>query len=262
MIKSLYTGASGMIAQQMNIDAISNNLSNVNTTGYKKAGMEFQDLIYQNMKPAGVKTGAESITPTELSIGSGVKPVATSRNFSQGNIITTQNPLDLCIAGEGFLKITQGEGKTMYSRDGHLKVSAEGTLVTSDGYLVEPQITLPQDTESVLISELGVVSVIISGESMPVEIGQLELAKFVNPGGLKANGQNLFEATAASGEAVSGTPGSTGFGRTLQGAIEGSNVDLVAEMVSMITAQRAYDLNSKTIRSADDMLNTALQIKR
>jgi len=262
MIKSLYSGASGMYAQQLNIDLISNNLANVNTTGFKKGSMEFQDLIYQTIRAAGLKTGNESETPTELQIGSGVKPVSSNRNFEQGNLLNSGNPLDIAIAGEGFFKVQQDNGKEVYSRDGHLKLSAEGVLVTNDGYIVQPQINIPEDTEAVMISENGVVSVIMSGESIPQEVGQIELARFVNPGGLKAAGQNLYETTAASGEPVSGTPLSTGFGKLNQGYVENSNVNLVQEMVSMITAQRAYELNSKSIKTADDMLTTANQLKR
>jgi len=261
MMTSLYSGASGMYAQQLNIDTISNNLANVNTTGFKKNTMEFQDLLYQSLRAAGTKTGQESETPTELQVGGGVKPVSTTKIFSQGTLVATENPLDIAIAGKGFLKIQGGDGKEYYTRDGHLKLSSDGTIVNSDGYIVQPQITIPTDTESLIISENGVVSVIVAGESIPQEVGQLELANFVNPAGLKALGQNLFEPTAASGEAVSGTPLSVGFGRVLQGQSEASNVNLVTEMVQMITAQRAYEVNSKSIRTADEMLRTVNQIK-
>ncbi len=262
MIRSLYSGASGMYAQQLNIDNISNNLANVNTAGYKKTSMEFQDLIYQTLKAAGSKTGNESERPTELQLGIGVKSVATNRNFSQGIVIESGDPLDLAIIGEGFLRVSMDDGREVYTRDGHLKITNEGTIVTNDGYPIEPQISLPDDTKALLIGENGVVSVILEGESIPQEIGQFELAKFVNPSGLKALGKNLYEITAGSGEAVTGTPNSVGFGTLNQGSYEASNVNLVSEMVSMITAQRAYELNSKSISTSDQMIKQANQLKR
>lgn len=262
MIRSLYTGASGMHAQQLNIDTISNNLANVNTDGFKKMKMEFQDLIYQTIRSAGAQTGAETSTPTELQLGVGVRPVSTSKDFSQGVVTQTGNPLDVGVYGDGFFRITKADGTEAYSRDGHFKVSAEGTLVTNDGFTVEPQITIPQDTEALLIGDNGVVSVLLSGETEPQELGQIELAKFINPNGLKNVGQNLYTATEASGEAVLGVPMDVGFGALKQGHIETSNVDLVQEMVGMIAAQRSYDLNSKSIRTADEMLQGANQLKR
>lgn len=251
-----------MLAQQLNIDTISNNLANVNTTAYKKSSMEFQDLMYQSIRAAGTKTGAETQTPTELQVGSGVKPVATNKSLTQGALISTSNPLDVAISGTGFFKITKDNGQECYTRDGHFKLSSEGVIVTNDGYVIEPQINIPEDTNAVLIGDNGVVSVILSGESTPQEIGQIELTKFMNPAGLKAEGQNLFTQTTGSGDPVSGTPNSTGFGSLTQGYVENSNVDLVTEMVSMITAQRAYELNSKSISTADDMLKKANQLKR
>ncbi|MBN1968124.1 MAG: flagellar basal-body rod protein FlgG [Candidatus Delongbacteria bacterium] len=262
MIKSLYSGASGMRAQQLNIDNISNNLANVNTDGYKKMKVEFQDLIYQTIRSAGTKTGQESSTPVELQLGVGVRPVSTSKDFSQGTVTQTGNPLDVAIYGDGFFRITKDDGGEAYTRDGHFKISADGTLVTNDGFIVEPQITIPDDTEAILIGDNGIVSVLLSGETIPQELGQLELAKFINPNGLKNIGQNLFTATEASGDAVTGTPMSVGFGSVKQAYTETSNVDLVQEMVDMITAQRAYDLNSKSIKTADEMLQSANQLKR
>ena len=262
MIRSLYSGASGMAAQQLNIDTISNNLANVNTTAFKKSSVEFQDLIYQTLRSSGSKTGEETSTPTELQIGSGVKPVATSRSFAQGSIVQSNNPLDVAISGDGFFRVTMDGGREGYTRDGHFKLSSEGVIVTNDGYVVEPQVTVPEDTQALMIGENGVVSVIMAGEQVPQEIGQLELAKFINPGGLKALGQNLLENTAASGEAIIGTPLTVGFGKLNQGAVESSNVDLVSEMVNMITAQRAYELNSKSITTSDDMIKKANQLIR
>jgi len=262
MLKSLYAGASGMHAQQMSIDTIANNLANVNTNGFKKSTMEFQDLIYQTIRAAGSKTGDESQTPTELQVGGGVKPVATNKSFSQGDVVATDTPLDVAIIGEGFFKVLMENGQEGFTRDGHFKISAEGSIVTNDGYLLEPQIDIPEDTEALVIGDNGVVSVKLSGEASLEEVGQFELQKFINPAGLKSIGQNLFQVTPASGEAVSGTPLSTGFGKLAQSYIEKSNVNLVQEMVSMISTQRAYELNSKTIQTADQMLQKAVQIKR
>ncbi len=262
MLKSLYAGASGMSAQQMNIDTIANNLANVNTNSFKKSTIEFQDLIYQTIRAAGAKTGEETQAPTELQIGSGVRAIASNKSFSQGDVVATGTPLDVAIIGEGFFKILMENGKEGFTRDGHFKISSEGSLVTNDGYPLEPQIDIPEDTEGLIIGDNGVVSVMLSGESLPEEIGQFELQKFINPAGLKSIGQNLYQVTAASGEAVAGTPLSTGFGKLAQAHIEKSNVNLVQEMVSMITVQRAYELNSKTIQTADQMLQKAIQIKR
>lgn len=262
MLKSLYSGASGMTAQQMNLDNIANNLANVNTTAFKKTNLEFQDLIYQSIRAAGAQTGQESQTPTELQIGSGVKVAASSKSFAQGRLTETDNPLDVAINGEGFFRISLDDGSVAYSRDGHFKISSEGTIVTNDGYPIEPQITVPEDTESIMIGENGVVSVLLSGNTVPEEVGQLELSKFMNKGGLKSIGQNLYRATGASGEAVDGTPFSTGFGKLIQGYVEGSNVDLVQEMIGMIQTQRAYELGSKAISTSDEMLKTANQLKR
>ena len=262
MIRSLYSGASGMAAQQLNIDTISNNLANVNTTAFKKSSVEFQDLIYQTLRSSGSKTGEETSTPTELQVGSGVKPVATSRSFAQGSIVQSNNPLDVAISGDGFFRVTMDGDREGYTRDGHFKLSSEGVIVTNDGYVVEPQVTVPEDTQSLMIGENGVVSVIMAGDQVPQEIGQLELAQFINPGGLKALGQNLLENTVASGEAIVGTPLTVGFGKLNQGAVEVSNVDLVSEMVNMITAQRAYELNSKSITTSDDMIKKANQLIR
>lgn len=262
MLKSLYSGASGMYAQQQNLDNISNNLANVNTTAFKKSSLEFQDLMYQTLRAAGTQTGANTQTPTELQLGSGVRVVASNKNFEQGAVVASGNPLDVAIVGEGFFRIRNEDGTEAYTRDGHFKLSAEGTIVTSDGYIVEPEISIPEDTQAVLIGDNGVVSVLLHGDPTPQEVGQFELAKFINPGGLKHIGNNMYETTVASGEALTGTPQETGYGKLTQSYIEKSNVNITTELVEMIQTQRAFDLNSKAIKASDEMLNTANGLKR
>jgi len=262
MIRAMNSAASGMEAQQLRIDSISNNLANVNTTGYKKGRAEFQDLIYQTLKaPSASSSGAEAASGG-IQIGHGTRTVATQRDYSQGEPIATQNPLDLAINGTGFFQVIMPDGTTAYTRDGSFKLSADGALVTSDGYPVEPEITLPTDTASISIDSEGVVSVILIGETEPQEVGQIELARFINPVGLTSLGQNLVKPTVASGDAIVGSPGTEGFGTLLQGYLEGSNVEIVQEMVDMIIAQRAYEINSKAIRTAEDMLSVASNLKR
>jgi len=200
--------------------------------------------------------------PTGLQVGSGTKPVATSKMFSQGDAVATDNPLDLAIEGDGFLQVTKQDGTILYTRDGSLKISADGQLVTSDGYHIVPDISLPLDTESISFSRDGIVSVIVSGSNEAEQLGQIELAKFVNPAGLKSMGQNLFAKTSASGDPLLGNPDSEGYGAIAQGYLEGSNVQMVEEMVSMIMAQRAYEINSKTIKTSDDMLGITNNLKR
>ena len=251
-----------MYAQQLGIDTIANNLANVNTAGYKKSKVEFQDLIYQTLRAAGVSSFQGVMVPTELQVGHGVRPVAVQKNFSQGNVLVTENPLDLAIMGNGFFQIIQPDGTIAYTRDGTFKMNDEGAIVTSDGLFLEPEISLPEDTTSISISADGIVSVMVVGSNEPSELGMIEMAKFINPGGLKSIGQNLFMSTIASGDPILGSPGSEGFGQLNQGYIEGSNVKVVEEMVNMIVAQRAYELNSKSIRTAEEMLQMANNIKR
>ena len=262
MSRALYTAATGMIAQQMNVDNIANNLANVNTTGYKKSKMEFQDLLYQQLRLAGATQAEGAQVPVELQIGYGTRPVATQRIFTQGTVIATNNPLDISIDGDGFLQVTLPDGTVSYTRDGALKKSAEGIIVTSDGYPVEPQVTLPQDASAINISSNGEVSVLIHGDPTQQQVGQLELARFVNPAGLKSIGRNLFLETEASGAAVTGAPDSEGFGKLSQGFLELSNVEVVDEMVGMIVAQRAYEINAKAIQTSEEMLANANNLKR
>ncbi|RKY81840.1 flagellar basal body rod protein FlgG [candidate division KSB1 bacterium] len=261
MNRIMQTAASGMAAQQLNVDNISNNLANVNTPGYKKSRIEFQDLLYQSVRPAGSETDQGTKTPTELQIGCGTRPVATSKMFSQGDIIETGNPLDVAINGDGFFQVLMPDGTTAYTRDGSFKLSDDGRLVTSDGYEVTPEITLPLDTTSVNISRDGRVTAFVAGVENPEEIGQIELVKFINPAGMKNLGHNLYQATPSSGEPSFGQPGTEGFGTIEQFYLESSNVDVVEEMVNMIVAQRAYEINSKAIKTADEMMQLVNRLK-
>ena len=261
-MRALFSAASGMYAQQLNIDTISNNLANVNTAGFKKAKVEFQDLIYQTMRAAGSSSLAGVVVPTELQVGHGVRPVAIQKSFAQGAPQATENPLDVAILGNGFYQINLPDGTVAYSRDGTFKINNEGSIVTSDGHYLEPELSIPIDTTSINISNDGTVSVLVVGSTEPQDIGQIELAKFINPAGLKNVGQNLYFPTEASGEPILGTPGQEGLGQLNQGYIETSNVQVVEEMVNMIVAQRAYELNSKSIRTSEEMLQMANNIKR
>ncbi len=261
MDKALRTAASGMHAQQLYIDTIANNLANVNTTGFKKSKVEFQDLLYQTIRPAGSFTGEGIQNPTELQVGCGTKPVSTAKLFTQGDVTQTGNSLDLAIEGDGFFQFRMTDGTIGYSRDGTLKISSDGQLVNSDGYYLEPNITIPSDTQSISISRDGIVSVELSNSTQSQEIGQLELARFINPAGLKNIGRNLLMPTGASGEPIIGVPELDGFGGLNQGYIESSNVEVVEEMVNMIVAQRAYELNSKAIQTSDDMMALVNNLK-
>lgn len=262
MSRALYTAATGMIAQQMNVDNIANNLANVNTTGYKKSKLEFQDLLYQQLRLAGATQAEGAQVPVELQIGYGTRPVATQRIFSQGTIVPTGNPLDVSIDGDGFLQVTLPDGTSAYTRDGALKISAEGTIVTSDGYPLEPQLTIPQDASDINISSNGEVSVKLPGVTQFQDVGQLELARFINPAGLKSIGRNLLLETQSSGTPIIGAPSEEGLGKLSQRFLELSNVEVVDEMVSMIVAQRAYEINAKAIQTSEEMLSNANNLKR
>jgi flagellar basal-body rod protein FlgG len=251
-----------MQAQTTNIDVISNNLANVGTAGFKRSRADFQDLLYETIQPPGVSSGDTSQVPTGIQIGHGTRTVATQKMFIQGNFHRTENDLDLAIEGEGFFQILQNDGAVAYTRAGNFKIDSEGRMVSPDGFLLEPEIAIPTDALAVSIGPDGTVSVLQPGQAEPAEIGQLQLARFVNPAGLQAIGRSLFTRTAASGEASVGAPGVDGFGTLAQGYLEMSNVSVVDEMVNMITAQRAYEINSKAIQSADDMLQTANNLKR
>ncbi len=262
MIKAMRTAASGMAAQQLNVDTIANNLANVNSTGYKKSRVEFQDVLYQRLRGAGAESAAGTITPVGLDVGYGVKPAATQRSFTQGILQSSGNPLDLAIDGEGFFQVQMPNGEIAYSRDGAFKLSADGEFVTSDGLFVQPGISVPADAELITVSDDGLVSVRVPGDPEAQEIGQLELAKFVNSAGLEAIGHNMYVETPASGGPLLGNPTLEGFGRVNQGYLEMSNVEIVDEMVNMIIAQRAYEINSKAIQTSEQMTEIANNLKR
>jgi flagellar basal-body rod protein FlgG len=261
MFRSLNIAATGMAAQETHLEGISNNIANANTTGYKRQRVEFEDLLYQTVRAAGTATSQTTTAPTGLQLGTGVRVVGTSRMFEQGTITVTNNPLDIAIEGNGFFVVQMPDGNPAYTRAGALKTDAEGRIVTPEGLLLEPQITIPGDAVSVAVAANGTVSATLRGESAPVEVGQIQIATFVNPAGLQAEGHNLFTATAASGEAQVGEPGMDGRGALLSGAIERANVDIVEEMVGLIAAQRAYEINSKVITTADEMLRAATQLR-
>ncbi len=262
MMRSVWTAGSGMTAQQFNIDTIANNLANVNTAGFKKSRVDFQDLLYQSVRYAGTPVTQGAQIPTGIQIGHGVRPVATQKIFTQGTFQQTDNPLDLVIEGEGFFQVLMPDGTVAYTRDGAFKMDGEGRLVTSDGFTLEPEILVPSNTVTVSVGTDGTVSAVLDGESEPQNLGSIELVRFVNPAGLQSFGRNLLLATAASGEPIMGTPGLEGFGAIAQGYLEISNVGVVEEMVNMIIAQRAYETNSKAIQASDEMLQTANNLRR
>jgi flagellar basal-body rod protein FlgG len=262
MIRSLYTAATGMEAQKLNIDVISNNLANVNTTGYKRSRADFQDLIYQTISEAGTTSAEGSVLPTGIQVGLGVKTIAVQKIFDQGDFSSTGNPLDLVIEGDGFFQITKPDAEIGYTRGGAFKLDNEGRIVTSDGYPLEPSITIPANATSITIGTDGRVSIMQSGSSTPTEVGQITLARFSNPAGLKAIGKTMFVETDSSGEAITGTPGSEGMGTINQGFLEMSNVNIVEEMVNMIVSQRAYEINSKAVTASDEMLQTISNLIR
>ena len=262
MIRSLWTAATGMQAQELNIDVISNNLANVNTSGFKKSRAEFQDLLYESMRSAGAASSQDTIVPTGIQLGHGTRPAAVQKLFSQGDFQNTTNELDWAIEGDGFFQIEIPNGDTSYSRSGEFKLDADGRIVNPDGFPLVPEMTIPSDTISISVGMDGTVSVIQAGDETPTELGTLQLARFVNPAGLRSLGKNLYAPTEASGDEITGTAGENGLGTIAQGFLEMSNVSVVDEMVSMITAQRAYETNSKVIQTADDMLQMANNLKR
>lgn len=262
MMRALYTSATGMIAQQLNMDVISNNLANVNTAGFKHSRADFQDLLYQEIRPAGATVAQGAQSPTGLEVGLGVKAGATETMFEQGTFQLTNNKLDVAIEGEGFFKVLLPDGTSGYTRDGSFKRDSQGKLVNSDGFAAQPEITIPADAVDVSIGKDGTVSVTRGSGKTPEEIGKIGLTRFANPAGLQHIGGNNFRETAASGSPTDGVAGQEGFGTLDQGTLEMSNVQIVQEMVNMITAQRAYEVNSKSIQTADDMLSTANQLRR
>ena len=260
MIKSLWISKTGMDAQQTQLDVISNNLANVGTTGFKRARVAFEDLLYQNVRQAGANSSQQTQLPTGLQVGTGVKPVATPRMFTQGNLQQTGNQLDVAINGQGFFQITLPDGTTGYTRDGSFQVDSNGQLVTNNGFAVNPAITIPANALAVTIGQDGTVSATVPGQVAPQTVGQLQLASFTNPAGLEAKGMNLFAETAASGTAAANTPGTNGLGLLNQGYLETSNVNVVEELVAMIQTQRAYEINSKAIQTSDQMLARLAQL--
>ncbi len=262
MIRSLFIAATGMEAQKLNIDVISNNLANVNTTGFKKSRADFQDLIYQSLKAPGTASAEGAQTPTGIQVGLGVRPVAVQKIFQQGDFANTANSLDLGIEGDGFFQILMPDGTIGYSRAGAFKLDSEGRIVNSEGYQLEPNISVPSNTLSISAGTDGRITVLQAGNNTPVEIGQIELARFTNPGGLVAMGKNLFAVSASSGEPTTGTPGSEGLGTIAQGFLEMSNVNVVEEMVNMIISQRAYEVSSKAVQTSDEMLQLVNNLRR
>ncbi len=259
MFRSLQVAATGMVAQETKLDTIANNLANSNTNGYKRQDAEFEDLLYQTQRSAPTTPGG--VAPSGIQVGSGARVVATSRSFSQGALIQTGNPLDVAIEGSGFIAVTRKAGEMGYTRAGSLKVDAQGRIVTSDGLAVEPSINVPPDATSISIASDGTVSALTPGQRAPTQLGQIQLVTFPNPNGLEAAGHNIYTASAASGEPSAGAPGADGRGTLLQGALEGSNVEVVNEMIGLIRTQRAYEINSKVIAAADEMLRKATDLR-
>ncbi len=262
-MRALYSAATGMRAQELNVEVISNNIANMRTTGFKRQRTEFQDLLYHNMRREGTATSEAGTTvPVGIEIGSGVRTAATPRVMSQGTVYQTEKELDVAIRGEGFFLIELPDGRTAYTRDGSFERDGEGNLVTADGYVVQPGITIPEDATDVTINNEGTILATIGTETEPQELGRLDLARFVNKSGLQAIGDNLFLETASSGAAQLGNPGDDGFGTALQNFLEQSNVEAVTEIADMISAQRAYEMNARVISGADEMMSSTANIIR
>ena len=260
-MRSLDIASTGMQAQQTNVEVISNNIANMNTTGYKRQRVEFQDLLYQNLRRVGsTSSDTGSIVPSGAQVGLGVKTAAVYRISEQGNLQQTSNQFDLAISGNGYFQVTLPSGETAYTRDGTLSLSPTGTIVTADGYVVQPGITIPTTATAVTINANGQVLATIAGQVAQQNVGQIQLAEFANDAGLEASGGNLLMQTTASGTAQAGTPGTAGFGSVMQGFVETSNVNVVSEMTNLITAQRAYEMNSRVISASDDMLSTLTKL--
>lgn len=262
MIRALWTAASGMQSQQLNIDVIANNLANVNTTGFKKSRPEFQDLMYQNLKTVGAPSTNSTQIPSGIQIGLGSKAASVNKIFTAGSMTQTGNDLDLAIEGDGFFQIKMTDGTTAYTRDGSLNKDSQGRIVNSDGYPLTPEMVIPTNASKVTIGNDGTVSVLQAGQSTPTTIGTIQLATFSNPAGLSSMGHNLYQATDSSGTANTGTAGQNGIGTIGQGFLEMSNVSVMEEMVNMIMSQRAYETNSKAVQAADEMLQQTNNLKR
>jgi flagellar basal-body rod protein FlgG len=259
MDPALWIAKTGVDAQQKRMAVISNNLANVNTNGFKRGRAVFEDLLYQNIRQVGGQTSQDTQSPSGVSLGAGVRTVATQKMHTQGNVVNTGNNLDIAIQGRGFFQINMPDGTTSYTRDGSFQTDSQGQLVTSNGYAMSPSITLPANTTNVSISGDGIVEATVAGSSAPTTVGTLQLADFINPAGLEAIGENLYKESVSSGSPQTAAPGSTGLGSVTQGFVESSNVNVVEELVNMIEAQRAYEMNSKAISATDDMLKFASQ---
>ncbi|SKA86532.1 flagellar basal-body rod protein FlgG [Paucidesulfovibrio gracilis DSM 16080] len=260
MMRSLWTAATGMVAQQTHIDVLSNNLANVNTTGFKKSRAEFEDLMYQTLRMAGTINEGGNRIPTGLQVGMGVRPVTVHKFFSEGNLQNTGNPLDIAIEGDGFFLVDRN-GEDVYTRAGSFKIDNDGRVVTAQGYALQPEFTVPSDTVSLAVTEDGHIAALdASGQELAA--ADIQIYNFINPAGLNAVGRNLYRESEASGPATAGTPGDTNFGTLAQGFLEGSNVEMVDEMVGLIIGQRAFEVNSKAITTSDAMLQTAINVKR
>ncbi|MCC7485359.1 MAG: flagellar basal-body rod protein FlgG [Burkholderiales bacterium] len=260
MVRSLWISKTGLDAQQLNLDVIANNLANVSTTGFKRSRVAFEDLIYQTLRQPGAQSSQTTQIPTGLQVGVGVRPVATERVHTQGNLSQTGNSFDLAISGQGFFQVLLPDGTTAYTRAGAFQVDNTGQLVTANGFPVQPAITIPANTLSVTIGKDGVVSVTQAGQATPSQVGTVQLASFINPPGLQSMGDNLYLETATSGTPAAGTPGSNGLGLLNQGYLETSNVNVVEELVLMIQTQRAYEINSRAIQTSDQMLARLTQL--
>ena len=260
MNQALWVAKTGLDAQQTRMSVVSNNLANTNTTGFKRDRANFEDLLYQQLRQPGGSTSAQTQLPSGLQLGTGVRPVATERLFSQGNLQNTASPLDVAINGQGFFQVSLPDGTTAYTRDGSFHLDSQGQIVTSSGYTLSPAITIPANAQSITIGRDGIVSVTQPGQAAPTQVGTIQLATFINASGLQARGENLYVETASSGTPTTNTPGSNGAGVVQQGYIETSNVNVVEELVNMIQTQRAYELNSKAVQTADQMLARLTQI--
>ena len=263
MIRALFSAASGMNAQQLNVDNIANNLANANTTGYKTRRAQFQDLLYQSMVQPGAASGQATTVPAGLQLGLGTKPASNEIIFTQGNFVETDNPLDLVIQGNGFFQIQQANGQLAYTRDGSFQLNSTGSIVTSNGELLQPQIQIPANAQSITVAADGTVTYTLPGQSQAQKAGQIQIVGFQNPAGLNSLGKNLYQPTDASGAPTVGTPGGQeGLGPLLQGYSEQSNVSIVQEFINLITAQRAYEANSKVVKAADDMYQQVNNLKQ
>ncbi len=260
MIRSLWIAKTGMEGQQTKLDTIANNLANVGTNGFKRGGVVFEDLMYQNLRQTGAASSDQSVLPTGLQVGLGTRVAATTRNFSQGTLQQSSSDFDLAIKGKGFFQVTLPDGSTGYSRDGSFQVDANGQMVTAAGFALQPGITIPANAQKVTIAQDGTVNVSVPNQAAPQAVGQITLANFINPAGLEPRGQNLYAESASSGAPQAAAAGSNGLGTLHQGAVEGSNVNVVEELVSMIATQRAYELNSKAIQTSDQMLQKLAQL--